>query len=112
MTGVEPTYEVMNSKLCVQLAAGDLASRLSFEGVLDLTGMGDVVGLEILDFRRQLDATVEPAHSSDAIRWSYHAEEDAFYLHLAGQHALVQKKVSGVALIDSRKNLIGIEVAL
>jgi hypothetical protein len=112
MTSFEPTYEVMNGTLRVQLFTGDVASRLSFEGVLDLTGMGEVVGLEILDFGRQLDATVEPARSSDAIRWSYYAEEDAFYLHLAGQHAPVQKTVTGVALIDSRKNLIGVDVAL
>ena len=84
----------------------------TFDAVLDLTGLGDVVGFEILDFRRQLNATSPPANELVPLpRWSYDDEIDAFYVRLAEGTASVQRSVVGLADVDERGRIIRLKIS-
>jgi hypothetical protein len=51
-----------------------------FTSVVDQNDFGDVTGVEILDFRRQLTGgVVDAPAASGRVRWSYDSEVDAFY---------------------------------
>lgn len=79
---------------------------MDFEGVIDLTAFDEVVGVEILDFRRQLGTSSLPAYAgSDLPRWSYDQEADAFYLRLMNQVASVQRSIRGTAVMDETGRL-------
>ncbi|TMK38818.1 MAG: hypothetical protein E6G56_13580 [Actinobacteria bacterium] len=112
MTSFELSHKVVSATLHVRLASGEMARRLSLDCVVDLTGTGDVVGVEILDFRRQLrDVDVPDVQCSNG-HSSYDPEMDAFYLRLGAGPAPVQKKTSGIALVDSHAHVLGLEVGL
>src|SRR5438270_5657861 len=113
MTTFEPCWEIVDNTLHARLDAGEVASQLSFECILDLSGLGDVVGVEVLDFSRQLEGATPPAApSGDPFRWSYDTEIDAFYLHVAPANAPIQKKSSGLALLTDQRHLVGVQIKL
>jgi hypothetical protein len=87
--------------LVARLADATDAKHFDFECVVDMTGLEIVVGVEILDLRRQLQgATVVPRRDTDGFRWSYDPEMDAFYLRVKDDSARIQKKARGVGVLD------------
>lgn len=85
--------------------------RLELEVVVDRSEYGDVVGVEILDFRRQLGARAVPTQSPLRLpRWSYDEEMDAFYLRVSEDSAPVQWPTVAVAAFDADGRLASIEV--
>lgn len=99
--------EVADGLFHVRMAESSAATELPAECVVDRTGMGEIVGIEILDFRRQLGgATVSPGSDSGALHWSYDPEMDAFYVRCAREHAPVQIKTTCVALLDPERRVV------
>lgn len=110
-----PTARVADGLLRVQLAdsAGD--RRVSFGCVVDVTTLGAVVGVEILDVTQQLGIDARAVGSirvTDDFHWSYDPEVDAFYLRLRNEVAPVQKSSTGIAILDHQNRIVALEVSL
>jgi hypothetical protein len=88
--------------------------RAEFEGVLDETYLGEVVGLEILDLQAQLNGAraPKPLSSTPYPRWAYDDEIDAFYVHLTEGRAQVQRTIFGQAQYDDSKTITSFDVRL
>lgn len=112
MTPIEPTARNEGRSVRVQLLRpAAAASRIAaFEGVADLTDFDVVVGVEILDFRRQLDATAPASVAVGLPRWSYDGEMDAFYLHVADGTASAQRSVVGSAELDEAGHVLTLTI--
>jgi len=75
--------------------------KVPFNGVVDVTDLGDLVGLEILDFRSQLGSAEPSPSAGDGLpRWTYDEEMDAFYVRVADGTADTQRTVVGTAALD------------
>jgi hypothetical protein len=111
VSGNTPSASIENGRLTIRFVASDSARRVDVEGVLDQTGLGEVVGVEILDLRSQLGgAEVPPTPGGGLPRWSYDAEIDAFYVRVADERAPIQKRVSGMAVLNGSGLLVSLEV--
>jgi uncharacterized protein YuzE len=106
------SFEVRGETLCVRLGEGGVVQSVEVECVVDMTHYGDVAGIEILDFRRQLPRTVVQPAADESMRWSYDPEVDAFYLHLRDVSATSQVKTVCRALLRDGRVLIGFEADL
>lgn len=83
----------------------------SFQGTIDLTDFGEVVGLEILDFQRQLQTSTPVEIKKEGLpRWSYDDEIDAFYLRLSAEPASAQEPVVGIADVDDMSRLTRLNI--
>lgn len=113
MSRFEPCAEVMSDRLRVRFREGTQVREAPFDCVVDLAGDGRVIGVEILDFARQSGGgTVVSTRVTDAFRWAYDPEVDAFYLHVQEGPAPEQKKSTGRAWLDAGDRLLSLEVAL
>ena len=88
----------------------EAARTVSFEGVWDFNGLGEIVGVEVLDFRRQIGVK-PPSHDPEMElpRWSYDEEMDAFYARLRNDNAPRQETRNGLALLDSDGAVVALE---
>jgi hypothetical protein len=108
-----PTVELSSTALRVVFSEAPRASTAPFECVVDMSRLGSLVGVEILDFRRQLDgATLAPRRVTDDFRWSYDPEIDALYLHLQSGPAQIQQTSTGIAYIDASSLVAALEVVV
>jgi uncharacterized protein YuzE len=113
MSQFVPSASIDDGELAIRLDDSETTSSMKVSCVVDLTDFGDVVGVEILDLRRQLSgAVVESSHPASDIRWSYDAEIDAFYIHLMEGRGQVQVRVSATAYLDSRRRLVQLQVPM
>jgi uncharacterized protein YuzE len=79
--------------------------------VVDQDRLGDVIGVEILDIRRQTGgAVIESRTVTQDFRWSYDSEIDALYVHITRGSAPVQRDAIGRACIAGDGTLAAIEV--
>ncbi|WP_308466737.1 hypothetical protein [Rathayibacter soli] len=79
--------------------------------MVDLTDFNDVVGIEILDFTRQLSTVLLPDRTPVALRWAYDDEVDAFYVHVHEQRAQQQVNANGIAYLGQLDRLLVLEVS-
>jgi hypothetical protein len=106
-------YGIGSKWLSVWLTGDRTSPGPNFDCMLDLTETGKIVGVEIFDFRRQLEgATVAPVRGNDEVHWSYDQERDLFYLRIKPQHASNRMKTSGKSRVDSGNRVIGLHVAI
>ena len=111
MTHFVPRVATGNGMLSIQFADSDIARSTNVDCVLDLTYLGDVVGVEILDLRRQLSGgRVEALSAGGQIQWSYDDEIDAFYVQILEDRAQVQRSATGKAHLDSGNRVVRLEV--
>ncbi len=109
----ELSHDIAHGTLYVRFGSGDAVERIGLECVLDVAGDGEIVGVEVLDFRRQArGADVPRVPPSNAGHASYDVEMDALYLRVGAGHAPYQKKTSGVVVVDARRHVMGLEIAL
>lgn len=111
MSAPYPRLRVENDMLIIDLVPAAAARRIGFEGVVDRTEFGDVVGIEILDFRQQLNGgTAPPSLGVDLPRWSYDDEIDAFYMRLTDATAAIQRSTIGKVTLDDANQMISLEI--
>ena len=80
---------------------------------VDLTDFGEVIGVEALDWHRQLSGGVLDAPSAcGQVRWAYDEEVDAFYIHLMEGRSQIQKSVVGKVSLDSNRRVVLLEVPI
>jgi hypothetical protein len=113
VTDFTPSSTVRGGVLTVTLSGNRVERRTDFDGVVDQTDFGDVLGLEILDLLRQLGGVATPASPTSGFPcWSYDDEIDAFYVHVQDGASQSQKAVMGQASLDSLGSLVALEVAV
>jgi uncharacterized protein YuzE len=102
--------DVLSVRLLPEI--GELRT-VPLQSVVDVTYLGEVVGVEVLDFRRQLSGATAPASpAGSSIRWSYDPEIDAFYLHVTDGPAQVQRDEMAVAYLSSDNQLTGLQLRI
>jgi hypothetical protein len=78
-----------------------------------LTDFGDVIGGEILDWRRHLSGGVIDVPSpSGQFRWSYDDEIDALYIHVTAGRGQIQMRSTGTVDLDSDQRVLSLGVTL
>jgi uncharacterized protein YuzE len=113
MSEFRPRATVAQSVLRVQLWDAIPVRSVDIECVVDQTDLGDVVGVEVLDLRKQLSGgTVLPPSHDSKIRWSYDAEMDALYLHVVDGRGQAQRRSKALAHVDSSGRLVQLDVPL
>ena len=129
MTTVDrfPQVHIRPRTLAVQLRSrAGAVTPIALDLILDLDEHGDVIGLEILDFKRytgqhtldDVELREEDgyaSHEASGTHISYSADEDVFYMTLkhAGRGASVeQRAVPGAAVLDAGGRLVAIEAEL
>jgi uncharacterized protein YuzE len=99
--------------LHVRLLEADPVRSLEVSCVVDATDFGEVVGVEMLDVGRQLaGGIVDPASFRGGVGWSYDAEVDALYVHVADGRGQVQRGSTVRAQLDSTGRLVQLDVPL
>ena len=97
--------------MIVEFASTPGIRTLQFEGVIDRTDFGEVVGLEVLDFKMQFgDVSLPACIGEDLPRWSYDEEVDAFYLRLTGAMGTLQRSTIGTAALDDAGHVVSLEI--
>jgi uncharacterized protein YuzE len=89
----------MTRSLVVNLEAveGEATSTVPTECVLDVTGLGDVVGVEIVNLTHSTGRRAPGARgvatlgSGERVSWSYDLEADAFYVSIKDDRSLDQR---------------------
>lgn len=113
MNHFHPSAAADEGMLTVRLFASAPIRSVEIDCVLDLTDFGEVVGIEVLDLRRQLaGGVVELPEPDGDVRWSYDGEIDAFYLHVADGRGQVQRSARARAQLDSMGRLVRMDVEL
>jgi hypothetical protein len=109
-----PAVRIEDGNLQATLSERDAVRTSPFECIVDRTGSGDLVGVEILSLHAQVGAIppVTERTNDRAPRWSYDPEVDAFYLRVAVDTAPKQQKASGRAGIDESDMIVSIAVQL
>ncbi len=111
MSGFVPFTSTHAGVLSIRFAEPEGIRAIDVDCVVDLTDFGDVVGVEILDLRRQLsDGIIEGSPAGSKIRWSYDDEIDAFYVRLTDGQSQVQRGATGRAHLDSARRVVQLDV--
>jgi uncharacterized protein YuzE len=114
MSKFKPFITANDNALIVTVGEGFNDRRENFKGVIDKTALGNIVGIEILDFQKQISVTL-PLFQNDHQnfpQWSYDNDIDAFYLRIADGPAPVQVNVVGWADLGQDRSLIALEVPI
>jgi hypothetical protein len=113
MNDFRPWAPIEGGVLRVQLLDSEPVHSLDVDCVLDLTDFEDVVGVEVLDVTKQLTGgTVEPPSQDSSVRWSYDAEMDALYLHIAEGRGQMQRRSTARGQLDRNGRLVQLDVRL
>lgn len=113
MSDFRPSVDFGDRILRVRFIDSPSSSSHEIECVADLTDFEEVVGVEILDFSKQLaGGRVDPVRQIGEIQWSYDGEVDAFYVRVRAGRGQVQRKVVAQALVDSLGRLTELSVPL
>ena len=96
-----PSATLRNGTLVIRFQEGVVSRSVQVTCVIDQTDFSDVLGIEILDFRRQISGgLLEGARSASGVRWSYDAEDDAFYVHVMDGRSQIQTSIIGTVGLD------------
>ena len=97
----------------IRFLPAEPTSWVRLASVVDLDDFGELVGVEVLDAKRQLgggDIPVSPA--SGRPRWGYDPEIDALYVHTGSGRGQVQQKREVEAGLDASHQLVEVRVQL
>lgn len=104
--------------ITLDAASAEAITTVVTECVLDMTGMGDVIGVEILSLARNTglrapgSSGMATLGSGQRVGWSYDYEADALYIRIHEERSLDQRcvpcTVSGT--MDGRLTHVTVEV--
>ncbi|MGH9491127.1 MAG: hypothetical protein ACRD17_11510 [Terriglobales bacterium] len=113
MTGPFPLATVGDGAVAIRFADSAPSEWVRVKCVLDLNGLGEPVGIEVLDWRRQLGGAILDAPKASATaRWAYDDEIDAISIHLAPGTAPVQRSAWAAVGLDSRRRVVSLDLRL
>jgi uncharacterized protein YuzE len=113
MTESFPLAEIADGIMTVRFRESDATKVINITCVVDYTDFGDVVGIEILDWRHQLaGGQIDAPPASGQLRWSYDAEIDALYIHTTDARGQNQRRMTATAKLDAKQRVVIVKVPL
>jgi hypothetical protein len=110
LNAFHPSATVDGDRLRVVLLDSEPVRSIGLDCVVDLTDMGEIVGIEVLDVQRQLGGGVMPPAVLGELRWSFDDEMDAFYLQVAQGRGQIQKSAKAIARLDSTQHVVQFDI--
>ena len=108
-----PAATVDDGTVSIRFADQLPSQSIDVKCIVDLTDFGDVIGVEVLDWRRQLSGGVLDAQSARGpVRWSYDDEIDAFYIHLTEGRRQIQRSTVASVGLDSNRCVVRLQVPI
>lgn len=108
-----PLIEIADGIISVRFAESVTEQLLDVTCVIDYTDFGDVVGVEILDWRHQLSGGQIDAPSDSGLpRWSYDDEIDALYIHTTDGGGQNQQRTTAAVKLDASRRVVTVEIPL
>lgn len=105
-----PSATLRSGTLVIRFQEGMVSRSVPVTCVIDQTDFGDVLGLEILAFRRQISGgLLEGARSANEVRWSYDEDEDVFYVHVMDGRSQIQTSIVGQVGLDVAHRVVLLE---
>jgi uncharacterized protein YuzE len=108
-----PLVEVVDGIISVRFMESATTQSVDVTCVADYTDFGDVVGIEILDWRHQVSGgQIDAPHASGQLWWSYDDEIDALYIHTIGGRGQNQQRTTATVKLDANQRVVTVEMAL
>lgn len=105
-----PSIALRGGTLVIRFQEGEVSRSVQVICVIDQTDFGDVLGIEVLDFRRQISGGfLEGARSASVVRWSYDEEADAFYAHVIDGRSQIQTSIIGTVGLNAAHRVVLLE---
>ena len=108
-----PAAAVDDGAVSIRFADQLPSQSIEVKCTVDLTDFGDVIGVEVLDWRRQLSDGVLDAQSvRGPVLWSYDEEIDAFYIHVTEGRSQIQRSAVAEVGLDSNRRVVLLKVPI
>lgn len=108
-----PSASLSEEALSIRFRESPVVQSVEVACVIDQTDLGDVIGVEILGFRRQLSGgMIDAPRSAGQVRWSYDHEMDALYVYVTEGRSQVQTAVAGRISLDSAQRVVLLEAPI
>jgi hypothetical protein len=108
-----PFVEIANGVMSIHFMASSPVRSLTVSCVIDYSDFGDLVGIELLDWRRQLSGgQLDVPSSSGQLRWSYDDEIDALYLHTSDARGENQQRTTATVQLDALRRVVALTLVL
>jgi len=109
MSDNTPSVRTQDDTITIAFAEGKPLSAEAVECAVDIDDFGTLIGIEVLDLRKQVGSIKPP--SSQA--WSYDWEEDALYVRLGlTKYPVTTLSGTGHLLLDGERSVLTFEVTL
>jgi hypothetical protein len=96
--------------IVIRFLDAEVARTVQVECVIDQTDFGDVVGIEIISFRGQLNGgQLEGAQSAGAVKWSYDEQYDMLWALVMMGRSQVQTSVIATVGLDAAQRVVRLE---
>ena len=108
-----PTVVSADGVISVRFLDSDVTQSIEVVCVVDFTDFGVVVGIEILDWHRQLSGgQIDSSSASGKLRWSYDQEIDALYIHTGDERGQNQEGTICTVRLDANQRVVTVDVPL
>jgi hypothetical protein len=106
-----PHATISEETISIQFSDTLVSQSAQVACTVDLTDFSDVVGIEALDWRKQLSGgTLDAPSSQGRVRWSYDDEMDAIYIRVSDGRGQIQRSAVGEAGLDSDRRVVRLDV--
>jgi uncharacterized protein YuzE len=113
MSDLFPRFIADGTRVAIEFHESNVVRTVDVHSVVDLDDFGEVVGIEVLDWSRQLEGgRLEGSSPSHSVRWSYDDEIDAIYFRLSGGRGQAQRSVIAVTGIDVEGLVVRMDVSI
>jgi hypothetical protein len=113
MNGLFPRIDISDCMMAIYFMAADAAQSYVVACVMDYTDFGDLVGIEVLDWRKQLSGgRIDGPSTSEYPRWSYDDEIDALYIRTSDARGQNQQRATASVDLDASQRVVALQIAL
>jgi hypothetical protein len=113
MNGLFPRVDISDSMMSIYFMAVAAAQSFVVTCVMDYTDFGDLVGIEVLDWRKQLSGgRIDGPSVSEYPRWSYDDEIDALYIRTSDARGQNQQRTTASVDLDASQRVVALQIAL
>jgi uncharacterized protein YuzE len=115
MTSLTPVATIRDGNLRICFSDAQSSQSVQIDCVIDLTDFGDILGIEVLDWQRQLSGASIAIPSPDdttKLNWTYDDEIDALYITLKRGYSQVQKPTKCKVGMDAHKHVVYLELSI
>ena len=112
MTDQYPSARASGGTLSVYFSGTPPTEIAEIECVLDMDDFGEVGGIEVLGWHRQLPrgAVLDAPRGCGPVRWAYDDEVDALYIHISKARAQAQRSARAKVALDRSRHVVGLDL--